>query len=265
MAWTRRLVAPVRFHRFTVLLLWLTVSLGSPSDNQVSLPGETLRSMSCQQQMLRHTLLVTSAICLVDLPDCHASFQNTMFSRPYVRLFSRTLEPIAFQACRFSLLQNQIVITCHLNISLTSERTSFKTSQLDNLQLWGLRPGRDLARRSIPHLSDTERGIPAPRPRTWSRNRRQARSRITQTEVQQQNWELIEVMGIFVDVIKDILPLATVLFMPRHSKHRIAIWYIAAARLAAHEPQEPCKAKKRWRFQTNYKANQRRYAIVHVR
>ena len=77
MAWTRRLVAPVRFHCFTVLLLWLTVSLGSPSDNQVSLPGETLRSMSCQQQMLRHTLLVTSAICLVDLPDCHASFQNT--------------------------------------------------------------------------------------------------------------------------------------------------------------------------------------------
>ena len=102
MAWTRRLVAPVRFHRFTVLLLWLTVSLGSPSDNQVSLPGETLRSMSCgQQQMLRHTCWWLQrfvwSICQIVMPASKYTPQSDLtFVCSHVLLSLSLFSPVAF-------------------------------------------------------------------------------------------------------------------------------------------------------------------------
>ena len=72
-------------------------------------------------------------------------FGSLFRDQPY-----RTLSLFSAEACSMQPLKSKPDRTCHLNISVTSERTSFKASRQsdnhqlwDNLLFWMSRPGRD--------------------------------------------------------------------------------------------------------------------------
>ncbi len=109
-------MAPARFHCFTVLLLWLTSSWFTKRQPSFFARGDTYINVLRPAINAPAHFLVTSEICLVDLLDCHVSLRSFVphILLDLVRCFGISpIGPYRFSLQRLALCnhwnQNQIV------------------------------------------------------------------------------------------------------------------------------------------------------------